>query len=86
MPEAVSEEMWNDWKQHPVTKALQNWASEQRLALMEDWATSQFLGEGQFGTAMVNAKAVAQCELLAELMDLDYQRVFGGEDGQSGAV
>lgn len=73
--------LWGEWKQHPMTKKLMAWAEGERQLLQEDWANSKFLGEGQFGTAMVNAKAVAQCELLAEIAELEFETIFGDRNG-----
>ena len=72
-----TEQEWNDWQDHPATiaqrKVLRQWISE----LKERWAAGAFTDMGQFGTAILNAKAVGTCEALDKVIGLEYEQLLG---------
>lgn len=47
--------------------------------LQEQWSSGTFTDQGQFGTAIANAKAIGQCEAYDMLTELDYESVIIGE-------
>lgn len=73
----LNEEEWAGWKQHPATQALMRWAAGEVAQAKEQWASGQFTDQSQFGTAMLNAKAIGRCEAFGDLADLDYEQVIG---------
>ena len=68
---------WTDWLQHPATKALHHllrvWLWERK----EQWASGQFSDLSQFGTAILNAKAIGECQMLEQLGALEYSQLEG---------
>lgn len=68
-----SPEAWADWKLHPVTQLLREWARVRREELKRTWETGGYTNQDPVAMAMMNAKAIAQCEVLEdfELLELD---------------
>ena len=76
-----TEEEWNEWKLHPATKALERWAIQQRLELMEMWAAGEFSAAFDVEMAVKNAGATGACSVYSALKDLDYNQIaIGGVD------
>ena len=71
--QVLSQEMFADWKEHPVTEALLEAVKLKRQRLHERWEAGQFTDQGQFGTAILNAKAIGQCEEILFLLELDVE-------------
>jgi len=83
MNEQVSQELWDSWLLHPVTQALRKLLHRRQEELKEQWAAGQFTDMGQFGTAILNAKAIGNCEAYErveqlELIELNEEQ----EDGE----
>lgn len=79
------ESEWNEWKQHPCTKALVSWMIEERQSMMERWATGQFSAAFTMEMAVKNAGATGACSVLEDLKDLDYNQIVikGESSGES---
>lgn len=75
--EIPQEQEYLEWRQHPVTKAVFRllWLREQ--GLKEQWASGAFTDQSQFGTAILNAKAIGNCEACASVRELDYVQLKG---------
>ena len=58
---------------HPVTQALQLLLRRRQDDLKEQWAAGQFTDQGQFGTAILNAKAIGNCEAYEKIEQLDFE-------------
>lgn len=58
-------------------------ARQRKLELQEQWASGKFTDQSQFGTAILNAKAIGNCETLDWFLDLDYEALLGEiDDGE----
>ena len=70
-----TEQEWLEWKQHPCSEALQqillNWKNE----LKSQWAAGTFTDLSQFGTAILNAKAIGNCEAFDKIAELEYEQL-----------
>ena len=66
------QELFQAWKDHPMTKFLMQWASARREDLKERWASGHF--SAAFDTEMLvkNAAATGSCSILQLLIELDY--------------
>ena len=83
MSEQVSQELWDSWLLHPVTQALRKLLHRRQEELKEQWAAGQFTDQGQYATAILNAKAIGNCEAYErierlELVELNEEQ----EDGE----
>lgn len=78
---SAEEKEWREWLGHPCTKRLRTWAAREFQAMQDKWASGAFTDMGQFGTAILNAKAIGSCEILSDIKDLDFQQIgdIGGE-------
>ena len=69
----VSKEEFLGWLEHPVTKALRQALRAKIEFEKERWASGAFTDQGHFATAILNAKAIGNCEGLAFTAGLDYE-------------
>src|SRR3990170_2300130 len=74
-----SKEEWDGWLSLPETQALRQVAAARKKQLQERWSSGEFTDLSQFGTAILNAKAIGQCEAYQLLEELDYESVILGE-------
>ena len=75
MMESLPEESFKAWLESPVTKALHHLLRARRLELMEQWASGGFMIEENFATALVNARAVAECAAYQDVLDMDLEQL-----------
>ena len=73
----LQQEEFEAWLAHPVTQAILGLARRRKEAFKEQWATGAFTDLSQYGTAILNAKAIGGCEQLDWLLELDYHQVRG---------
>ena len=50
---------------------LRNWVAEKK----EQWVSGEFLHEGQFATAISNARAIGFCETAQVIIDLEFDQI-----------
>ena len=78
MPEALPElEEWQDWLLHPCTHLLRTGLKARRENLKEKLAEGDFV---EPTSALLNIAVVAQCKLLRDLSDLDYELIIAEID------
>lgn len=78
-----TESEWNDWQDHPATIAQRRILRQWILDLKEQWAAGAFTDMGQFGTAILNAKAIGNCEAFDKVIGLDYEQMVGESNDTS---
>ena len=83
---APTEQEFKDWQDHPATKALHDLLLERRNDLKEQWASGAFTDQSQFGTAILNAKAIGNCEAVELILNLEYEQLLGESDGEQQRV
>ena len=70
-----TEEMYQDWKAHPVSQAYQEMLKEWRKDLTAQWAAGRFQADGKpLKTAIANAGALSEVTLLTRLIEQDYEQ------------
>lgn len=74
----VSEEEFLGWLEHPITKALRQMMRNRINLEKERWASGAFTDQSQFGTAILNAKAIGGCEVCELVAGLDYETLVTG--------
>lgn len=79
----IDQEQFLEWKRHPVTEAFMAWAQREIEALKTRWSEGAFTDQSQFATAIMNAKAIGQCEFVAKVRDLDFLELEGDRSEQS---
>lgn len=78
----LSLEEWADWQQHPVTKVLHQVLRGRIREFENRWRSGEFTDQSQFGTAILNAKAIGNCEALERVLGLELEDMLGeSEDG-----
>jgi len=73
----LSQEAWDGWLQHPVTKALRRTLLYWQRQKQEQWASGAFTDQQHFGTAILNAKAIGNCEAWNQVIELDFDKLIG---------
>lgn len=70
-----TEQEWLDWQQHPCSEALRQILRNWQDSLKSQWAAGAFTDLSQFGTAILNAKAIGNCEAFERILDLEYEQL-----------
>lgn len=73
MQEPITPELWQAWRQHPVTQMLLELLHRRQDELKEQWAAGLYTDQGQFGTAILNAKAIGNCEAYENVEKLEFE-------------
>lgn len=76
-PEQVAVE---EWRAHPVTQKLFQFLRARKEGLKEQWASGRFTDVQRYGSAILNAKAIGQVELLDRLLELDVSDLYDQEE------
>ena len=71
----VTETEFNEWRDHPVTRAFLNTLRRWREDQKEVWASGAFTDQSHFGTVILNAKAIGNCEVLDRIVGFDYEQL-----------
>jgi len=71
----LNKEEFLGWLLHPATKALQAALQQWKVDLQEQWAAGVFTDLSQFGTAILNAKAIGNVEMIERVLALDYEQL-----------
>lgn len=71
----ITKEQWEAWLGLPVTKALHQYLLSKESGLKDLWSSGEFTDMSQFGTAILNAKAIGNCEVYNEIVNLDFEQV-----------
>ena len=67
----ISKEEMEEWRLHPVTKALLDHLQQERESLKEQWACDQFAAEDGKTTDLVNAHARGICRAYAKVINIE---------------
>lgn len=71
----LTETEFQEWLLHPATQSLRlvltGWVAEAK----ESWASGTFTDMSQFGTAILNAKAIGGVELCTRVLGLDFEQL-----------
>ena len=73
----LSEQEWEDWQAHPGTQVLHQVLLAWKEQVKEQWAAGSFTDMSQFGTAILNAKAIGAVQLIDQVIGLEYERIMG---------
>ena len=63
-----------------VKQLLRKWILERQT----QWMDGQFLGEGQFSTAIVNARAIGECDMARAILGLELETLEELDDEPDG--
>lgn len=66
--------------QHPATQALYRILRQWRADLKDQWASGAYTDLSQYGTAILNAKAIGTCEAFEKILELDFEQMLGEAD------
>jgi hypothetical protein len=80
--EAPSLEQWEEWLQHPCTKALREWAREKLAGLKDEWASGTFTASFDIEMMAKNAGATGACSVYAEVEEMDFGLIAAGGLGE----
>lgn len=72
-----AQEEFDAWLAHPVTQQILEVARLRKETFKERWAAGAFTDLSQYGTAILNAKAIGGCEMLDWFIELDYETLQG---------
>lgn len=72
-----TESEFDEWRSHSVTAALFTLLDARVADLKDQWASGQFTDMSQFGTAILNAKALGNCEACSLVRELTFEQLIG---------
>lgn len=70
--QTMDKQLFQEWKEHPVTRQLMEWARLKRENLKEDWAQGHFTAAFDLEMLVKNAAATSACSILDDLLNIDY--------------
>ena len=83
MNQAPSQEEWDQWWAQPSGQAFRELLRQRREDLKEAWANGVYTVNDDFTTAIANTRAQMGCEVLDQILELDYTQFLGEiEDGK----
>lgn len=71
----LNEDQWNAWKGLPETKALFQVMQLRKERWKERWAAGEFTDLNDYGTTILNAKGIGNCEALDSLITISFHTV-----------
>ncbi len=73
--EEMSKEEWEAWRSNPITKAFLRFLAGLREGHKERWANGEFTHQEHFGTAIANARAIGEADMLLRIIELEYEDI-----------
>lgn len=70
---ALTEQEFNEWREHPGTRALMATLAAKREELKQLWEAGSFTDYSVEGTALVNVGNLGTCKGYAFVMDFTYE-------------
>lgn len=77
MSRVVTEEEFNEWRDHPVTKEVMKLLGAKREELRTAWENGSFMDYTQEGTGLVNTHNLGQCQAFRLVQELTYEQYLG---------
>ena len=71
---SVTEQEFNDWKQHPMTRELMRVLAAKREELRQAWEGGSFTDWQSESMALVNVGNIGTCRGYAYVQGLDYEQ------------
>ena len=75
-----TEQEFKDWLEHPATQAIHRTLRNWQQGLKDNWASGSYTDMSQYGTAILNAKAIGTCEALDRVIEIDFEQLVGESD------
>ena len=75
--EVVTEELFLDWLEHPVTQAVKRVQARKREELRTQWENGELVDMTEFKTAVESAHAMGQARAAKWLLELDLETLKG---------
>ncbi len=80
---SVSEQEFNEWKQHPMTKELMRVLEMKREELRQDWEGGSFTDWASDTMALISVGNIGTCRGYAYIQEFDYETyLMEIEDGE----
>lgn len=70
---SLSKDDWDNWVQHPVTKALRELARKEQEQLRLNWANGTFVTGDAMHSMAMNAEALGRHQMLAMIVNLEME-------------
>jgi hypothetical protein len=79
---AQRDSRFQGWRSQEVTQEMFKLLRAWRQALMEQWAVGVFQGETVEATALANASAIGEINLLTKLIEIDAEQIEEALNGE----
>ena len=76
----LTQEKYDDWLAHPVTVALNHFLRREAENLRQQWSRGNFTSDTADKTALLNANAIGQAEVVDRLLNLKPEELFSEQD------
>lgn len=81
---AITEQEFNEWREHPMTRALVEILHAKREELRQQWEAGSFTDYAKDGTVLVNVGNMGTCKGYAFVTDFTYETYITEiDDGKS---
>lgn len=71
----ISQEEWDAWSLHPVTKVMRQHFRLRREDILDSWSSGAFTGPSSAETIQKNAQAIGAAQAYAEVSELSYEQL-----------
>ena len=78
--EVITEEMFADWLEHPVTEVIRGLLAKKRLERKDDWESGDALKFGKDEQMLRNAAAIGECQGFRFVQELTLEQLKGELD------
>lgn len=78
LAEAVTEEEWSSWKEHPTTKIFRKYLTRQLAETFEHWVAGSFTAPEGDKTLQLNSSAIGRGQQLKDILELTAQELNQG--------
>ena len=70
-----TEEEWESWQQHPVTKVLARYLYQKQEEIKAAWAKGVFGNQVHLETVVLNSVAQGMHQCIEQILDLEYGQI-----------
>lgn len=77
---AITEVEFEEWKSHPVTRAVMEILAKKRSEMRHSWEGGSFTDYDERAMALTNVGNIGTCKGYAFVQDLDYEQYVGEID------
>jgi hypothetical protein len=71
---SVTEQEFNEWRQHPVTRAIMEILDRKREIIRQNWEGGSYTDWDSSMMSLINVGNIGECKGYAYVQELDYEQ------------